>query len=124
MNGFLAATGDADQRHASINDYLLRVFSGIAPADLSGSEASALVEALDPAFRRVTGTTVSQGAPRVPRASQLREILTRVKPADLSATEAILVLTILMPVHSRAIIARSTGTAGQPVQRLLLAPME
>ena len=124
VDDFATGSGDAEQRHASVNQYLCRIFTDISPADLTGAEASALVEAFEPAFQRVTGTTVNRGAPGIPRATQLGQILTRVAPADLSATEALLVLTILIPAHSRAIEARSVGTTGQPVQRLLLAPVE
>lgn len=124
VDDFATGSGDANERHASVNQYLLRIFTDISPADLTGTEAAALVEAFEPAFRRVTGTTVNRGAPGIPRAVQLGQILTHVAPADLLATEALLVLTILIPAHSRAIIARSTGTTGSPVQRLLLAPAE
>lgn len=124
VDEFVAGSGDAEQRHASVNQYLCRIFNDISPADLTGAEAAALVEAFEPAFRRVTGTTVNRGAPAIPRDTQLGQILSRVTPADLSANEALLVLTILIPAHSRAIIARSAGTTGRPVQRLLLAPLE
>ncbi len=124
VNAFVAATGDADERHASVNQYLCRVFNDISPADLTTAEAAALVDALEPAFIRVTETSVNRGAPGIPRGTQLREILKRVSPGDLSATEAILVLTILLPVHSRFITAQADGSSGQPVQRLLLGPVE
>lgn len=124
VSDFATVAGDADQRHPSVNQYLCRIFNDISPADLTRAEASALVTAFEPAFRRVTGASVSRGAPGVPRATQLGQILSRVTPADLLSTEALLVLTILIPAHSRAIIAQSTGETGRPVQRLLLAPLE
>lgn len=124
VEDFVAGSRDSDERHPSVNHYLFRIFTDISPADLTGTEAAALVEAFEPAFLRVTGTTVNLGAPGIPRAVQLGQILTHVRPADLLATEALLVLTILIPAHSRAIIARSNGTTGRPVQRLLLAPVE
>ncbi|MGV1006675.1 MAG: hypothetical protein ACOYEV_18335 [Candidatus Nanopelagicales bacterium] len=124
VNGFVAAAGDADDRHASINQYLCNVFADITPADLTDAETTAVAEALEPAFLRVTGTTVNQGAPAIPRAHQLQEILARVAPRDLSATEAILVLTLLMPIHSRVITARADGHTGRPLQRLLLDSLE
>ena len=124
VDEFVAGSRDAEERHASVNQYLCRIFADISPADLTGDEAAALVEALGPAFIRVTGPTVNRGAPGVPRATQLGKILAQVTPADLSASEALLVLTILIPAHSRAIVARSVGTTGVPVQRLLLAPLQ
>ena len=124
VDDFVAGSRDAEQRHASVNEYLRRIFTDISPADLAGVEAAALVEAFGPAFRRVTGASVNRGAPGVPRATQLGQILSQVTPADLSASEALLVLTILIPAHSRALIARSACTTGAPVQRLLLAPVE
>lgn len=124
VGDFVAGSGDADQRHASVNEYLRRIFTDVSPADLTGAESAALVEAFEPAFRRVTGTTVNQDATSIPRGTQLRQILARVTPADLSATEALLVLTILIPAHSRALVARPVDGTGRPVQRLLLAPVE
>ena len=124
VDDFVAGSRDAEERHASVNQYLCRIFTDITPADLSGTEAAALVEAFGPAFERVTGSTVNRGAPGVPRATQLGQILNEVTPADLNASEALLVLTILIPAHSRVIVARSVGTTGAPVQRLLLAPLE
>lgn len=124
VGDFVAGARDADERHASVNQYLHRIFSDISPADLTAAEAAALVEAFGPAFRRVSGTTVNQGAPGVPHGIQLGQILAHVTPADLVATEALLVLTIMIPAHSRAIVARSSGTSGRPTQRLLLAPLQ
>ena len=124
VDEFVAGSRDAEERHASVNQYLCRIFTDITPADLTGTEAAALVESFEPAFQRLTGTTVNRGAPGIPRATQLCQILSRVTPADLTASEALLVLTILIPAHSRAIVARSVGTTGAPVQRLLLAPVE
>ena len=124
VDDFVAGSRDAEQRHASVNEYLRRIFTDISPADLTGTEAATLVEAFEPAFERVTGTTVHRGASGIPRVVQLGQILTHVTPADLLATEALLVLTILIPAHSRAIEARSVGTTGRPVERLLLAPVE
>lgn len=124
VGDFVAGSRDADERHASVKQYLRQIFTDVRPADLVAAEAEALVEAFEPAFCRVSGTTVNQGAPGVPRGVQLRQILSQVTPADLSASEALLVLTILIPAHSRAIVARSVGTTGLPLQRLLLAPVD
>lgn len=124
VNGFVAAAGDADDRHPSVNRYLCQVFTDITPTDLTTDEVAAVVEAFEAAFLRVTGTTVNQGAPGVPHAHQLQEILARVAPHDLSATEAILLLTLLIPVHSRVITDRAADGTGRPLQRLLLDSLE
>lgn len=116
VDGFVSAAQDADDRHASINRYLAKVFAEITPGDLSDDEASALADALQPAFQRVTGAAAL--APSLP------DMLNRVAPRDLSSTEALLILTLLIPVHSRVIAAQEDGAGGRPVQRLLLAPTE
>ena len=116
VDGFVSAAQDADDRHVSINRYLAKVFAEITPGDLTRDEASALAEALQPAFQRVTGAAAL--SPSLPN------ILNRVAPRDLSSTEALLVLTLLIPVHSRVITAQADGAIGRPVQRLLLAPSE
>lgn len=124
VNDFLAAAGDTDERHASINRYLSTIFNEITPGDLTAAEASALVEAFEPAFLRVTGTTVNDGAAGAPHVHQLGEILKQVNPWDLTAGEALLILTLLIPAHSRVIIAQADGSSGRPVQRLLLHPVD
>lgn len=83
------------------------------------------MDALEPAFIRVTETSVNRGAPGIPRGTQLREILKRTSPGDLSATEAILdphhPAACSFQVHHRT---GRDGSSGQPVQRLLLGPVE
>ena len=116
VDGFVSAAQDADDRHVSINRYLAKVFAEITPRDLTGEEANALADALQPAFQRVTGAAAA--APPLP------DILIRVAPRDLSSTEALLVLTLLIPVHSRVITAQDGAATGRPVQRLLLATTE
>lgn len=123
-NGFVAAARDAADRHASINHYLFTIFAEISPADLTAGESAAVVEALESAFLRVTGMTINHGVASVPRIQQLREVLSTVSPSDLTPSEAIVVLTLLVPVHSRVISARNDGAFGRPMQRLLLDSLE
>lgn len=117
---FLARTGDADNRSASVRQYLRQIFSDISPADLSSSEAAELVRVLEPAFRRVTGDSVSRGAARVPRLGQLQEVLAAVPPTALTASEALVVLTVLIPVHSRVLERRHLSGDGRPRERFRL----
>lgn len=127
---FLLSTKDAEVRQASVWRYLELIFGEITPADLTDDEAAELLRALRPAYLRTIGADVDGGASTnsaptvvqvVPRLRRLHEVLCRVTPDDLSATEALVVLTLLVPAHSRALTQRAGSGAGRPLHRLVVA---
>lgn len=116
-DGFIAAARDAEQRHASLLRLLGRILCEITPSDLDSEEASILIGALEPAVTRKITNDANPAISRIPPVRQLRAMLDCLHPADLSATETIVVLTVLVPVHSRVVTARA---AGRPISRLIL----